>query len=206
MSIHRRPKGPCTVEIDKIKGSRFIADAAPAEDEAAAMAFVESIRARHSDAGHHCFAWRIGSDRVRSSDDGEPAGTAGAPILRRIEGAELDRTVVVVTRWFGGTRLGTGGLIRAYGGAAAAVLDEVEVVEAVVTVRVRIVYAYELSGPVAGVLAGHGLSASTSDYGEAVTIEVAVPSDNADAFAAEVRDVTSARAIVTVGGSSDFEK
>ena len=100
----------------EIKKSRFLAIAGPIEDEQSAKAFL----AAHSDAGanHNCWAWRIGQ-AYRFSDDGEPSGTAGKPILAAIDGQSLDRVAVVVTRWFGGILLGSGGLVRAYGGTAA---------------------------------------------------------------------------------------
>ena len=115
---------PHRVEIEKVKGSRFLADAVPVADEARALAVVEGVRAEHPDASHHCWAYRLEGGRERADDDGEPRDSAGAPILRHLQGADLADVVVVVTRWFGGTKLGRGGLVRAYGAAAAAVLAD----------------------------------------------------------------------------------
>lgn len=106
---------PASHEIE-VKHSRFLARAVPVDGAAAAAGWLESVRV--PDATHNCWAWRIGDD-YRSSDDGEPAGTAGRPILAAIDGQGFDRVAVVVTRWFGGIKLGAGGLVRAYGGAAA---------------------------------------------------------------------------------------
>src|SRR5689334_14462556 len=102
-----------------IKKSRFVATAAPVANEHAAKDFI----AAHSDPGanHNCWAWRVGQN-YRCSDDGEPSGTAGKPILQAMDRLSLDNVAVVVTRWFGGILLGSGGLIRAYGGTAAACL------------------------------------------------------------------------------------
>src|SRR3954447_7594427 len=100
----------------EVKHSRFIAHAAPIDGAAAALAFLQQVAV--ADATHNCWAYRHGQD-YRSSDDGEPAGTAGRPILAAIDGQGFDRVMVVVTRWFGGIKLGAGGLVRAYGGAAA---------------------------------------------------------------------------------------
>ena len=100
----------------EVKHSRFIAHTAPIDSAAAAMAILQQVAA--ADATHNCWAYRYGRD-YRSSDDGEPAGTAGRPILAAIDGQGFDRVMVVVTRWFGGIKLGAGGLVRAYGGAAA---------------------------------------------------------------------------------------
>ena len=115
----------------EIKKSRFRAAAAPVADEAAAKAFI----AAQSDpaANHNCWAWRIGA-AYRFSDDGEPSGTAGKPILAALDGQGLDHVAVVVTRWFGGILLGSGGLVRAYGGTAAQCLREAAKVALVETV------------------------------------------------------------------------
>jgi len=99
-----------------VRGSRFLADAAPVVDATAAMRWLTAQR--HTDATHNCWAWRCGAE-YRSSDDGEPGGSAGRPILQAIDAQGLDRVVVRVARWFGGTKLGVGGLLRAYGGCAA---------------------------------------------------------------------------------------
>ena len=100
----------------EVKQSRFIAHAAPVDDADAAAAFMQRVHV--ADATHNCWAWRIG-DAYRSSDNGEPAGTAGRPILAAIDGQGFDRVAVVVVRWYGGIKLGAGGLVRAYGGCAA---------------------------------------------------------------------------------------
>jgi uncharacterized YigZ family protein len=105
----------CQYQAD-IKKSRFLANASPAASPELALAFVHAINA--ADATHHCWAYRIGQD-YRFNDDGEPGGTAGRPILQAIEGQGMDAVVVVVTRWYGGIKLGAGGLMRAYGGTAA---------------------------------------------------------------------------------------
>src|SRR5690606_11612852 len=107
------------------KGSRFIAEVFPVETEEEAAAAIEAVRRREHAATHHCTAYRLGpeGELFRASDDGEPSGTAGLPILRQIEARGLTNTLVVVTRYFGGTKLGRGGLIRAYGEAAARALD-----------------------------------------------------------------------------------
>ena len=107
--------GPCQ-HVEEVKKSRFLAQAAPVESPEQALAFVRQVS--DPSATHNCWAYRIGQD-YRFNDDGEPGGTAGRPILQAIEGQGIDRAVVVVTRWFGGVKLGAGGLVRAYGGAAA---------------------------------------------------------------------------------------
>ncbi|WP_188260127.1 IMPACT family protein [Azospirillum tabaci] len=107
----------------EIKKSRFLASAGPVGTEEEARGFIAACSQR--DAGHNCWAFRIG-DLYRSSDDGEPGGTAGRPILQAMDGQKLDQVAVVVSRWFGGVLLGAGGLVRAYGGTAAACLHAAE--------------------------------------------------------------------------------
>ena len=132
-----------------VKGSRFIAEAIPVESVEQAQHELDIIRKREYDATHHCSAWRVGprGEEWRYSDDGEPSGTAGPPILRHIEGRDLTNLIVVVTRYFGGTKLGTGGLIRAYGDAAAAALDDAPVVTRIMRDRVSLVFGYEDTSP-----------------------------------------------------------
>jgi uncharacterized YigZ family protein len=120
--------------VQEIRKSKFVANASNVASEAAALEFLALI----SDQGatHNCWAWRIGQ-RYRFSDDGEPAGTAGKPILQAIDGQSVDNVIVVVTRWFGGIKLGAGGLMRAYGGCAAECLRQAGKTELIETVRVE---------------------------------------------------------------------
>ena len=132
MSAGHTLAGPCQ-HVEEVKKSRFLAQAAPVDTPEAALAFVRQM----SDAAatHNCWAYRIGQD-YRFNDDGEPGGTAGRPILQAIEGQGIDRTVVVVTRWYGGIKLGAGGLARAYGGTAAECLRLAERVAIVAMARI----------------------------------------------------------------------
>ena len=187
----RTPAGRVAVDIPPIKGSRFTATVAPATDEEAALAVVASVRDADPDASHHCWAFRLAGGRARSSDDGEPGGTAGPPILRRIEGADLHDAVVVVTRWFGGTKLGTGGLVRAYGTAAAAGLEAVAVHERPVLARLALTHPYALTGPVEGVLHAHEATVLDSTFGADVDLVVAVPVASAEAFTDAVVEATA---------------
>lgn len=115
---------PASAEIE-VRRSRFVCDVAPASTEEEARAFIDDVRSCSRDARHHCTAFVLGPDgaTMRSNDDGEPSGTAGAPMLDVLRGRGLTDVVAVVARWFGGTLLGTGGLIRAYGDAVTAALD-----------------------------------------------------------------------------------
>jgi len=141
-------------------GSRFIATVAPIGDAAEALARLEAQRAAHPDASHHCWAYRVGSEQ-RFSDDGEPGGTAGRPMLEVLLKRDLDHVVAVVVRYFGGRKLGAGGLARAYGGAVARAVRAAgeREVASTVTLEVRVPFAFvdivlrELDGA-AGVVRG----------------------------------------------------
>ena len=118
----------------KDRGSKFLAFAYPVASEAAALAHLERLRKEHFKANHHCFAWRLGlgQDRFRTNDDGEPSGTAGRPILGQIDALALTDVVVVVVRYFGGTLLGTSGLINAYRESTAEALRQAKILQKIV--------------------------------------------------------------------------
>ncbi|MCR9245051.1 MAG: YigZ family protein [bacterium] len=186
----------CRHEPDKIKGSRHIATVVPVEDEAAIAAALKEIRSEFPKANHHAFGWRLGADAARflSSDDGEPSGSAGVPILQQIDRLELTRVLVVVSRIFGGTKLGTGGLIRAYGGAAREALEVATVVEHVLTAEVTVRHDYARAGAVAGVLHRAALEPRIAEYGESTRIVIDVPVDRAAEFEVALREATAGRA------------
>lgn len=184
---------PVTVELPPRSGSRFVAHLSPASDEDAALAVVDARRGCDPDASHHCWAFVLADGRARSSDDGEPRDTAGAPILRHLQGAELVDVVAVVTRWFGGTKLGRGGLVRAYGDATAAALDAATVLERRPTVTRWLVHDYELTAPLDAVLAAHDATVVDAEYGVEVTRHVRIPKADAAAFDTAVRDATAGR-------------
>jgi len=182
-------------ESDPIKGSRFVATVSPAPTPAEAEAVVARVRAADPNATHHCWAYRTGRpcDRFRFSDDGEPGGSAGRPILQQIEGHGLTDTVVVVTRWFGGTKLGIGGLIRAYGGCTARALDLAPKKTLLLTRRVAASFPYECLSAVQRVLAAHQLEPLEAEYGEAVAMTLEVPVCELEDFRRELRDRTAGR-------------
>ncbi len=181
--MDRIPTSTRATEVT-VKRSRFIATAAPAADRDAALAAVEAARAAHPDARHHCWAWQ-GRNSAGSSDDGEPAGTAGRPILGVIGHKALVDAVVVVSRYFGGIKLGAGGLVRAYAGAAEAVLADLPsaALQAMIEHSVSMDFADEQ--PLRHWLAGQSDVALTSiDYGSGVTARVRLPATLQDDFAA----------------------
>ena len=176
----------------EVKHSRFLAQAAPVETPADALAFLAELARTH--ATHHCWAYRIGAE-YRSSDDGEPAGTAGRPILAAIDGQGFDRVMVVVTRWYGGVNLGAGGLVRAYGGAAAECLRTAPR-RALVVYRELVVRAgFEDTGAVHAAMAAHGAERLDEAFdADGLRIRLRLPADRADALALQLRDATRNRA------------
>ena len=195
---HRVPGGEAEVELQKVKGSRFIGLVKPVSTEQEARAFVEATRARFHDSRHVAFAWRLGERGTlhRASDDGEPSGSAGKPLLAEVDGRELVDVVVCVARWFGGTKLGVGGLVRAYGAAAAEALDAAGVTVVVPTRRVVVRHAYDLTSAVQGLVAATGLEPVASDFGEQVTLSFDVPRRRVDGFLRELTDRTAGGAVV----------
>lgn len=198
MSRHRTVAGRSRFAPDPVKGSRFVATVAHVATEAEAMAVVDEVRAEWPDATHHCWAWRLrDGERARSSDAGEPGGSAGRPILAQIEGHGLHDVVVVVSRWFGGTKLGVGGLVRAYGGTAGMALDRAEILEVADTVPVRVEHGYGDTGAVDAVVASERLERVDTEWGEGVAFTLHVPVDGLDRVVGALRDATAGRARVT---------
>ena len=196
MSLHRTLAARTRFTLDPVKGSRFVATLGPASTEDEARALLDGVRAEWPNATHHCWAWRVSDGRTRSSDDGEPGGSAGRPILAQIEGHALDDTVVVVTRWYGGTKLGVGGLIRAYGGCAGKALDAAEIIETARTVPLIVTHGYADTGAVQAALSAAGLTPKATDFGAEVVVHLAVPEADVDDLARQLVDATGGRASV----------
>ena len=174
--------------------SRFLANAAPVEDTDAAAAFIAAVSV--ADATHNCWAWRIGSAYC-SSDDGEPAGTAGRPILAAIDGQGLDGVVVVVTRWYGGIKLGAGGLVRAYGGTAAECLRTANRREVVDMAEVDVDCPFADLAAVHAALPVFGAEKLVEDFAaDGVHFRLRLPASRLPALASHLRDATRDRARV----------
>lgn len=195
MECFRTPARALRHEIPKIKGSRFIASLEPVTSIDAAQGFIAERRKEFHDATHNVYAWRLGrgSDLFRASDDGEPSGTAGRPVLQEIDSRRLSDLVVVVTRYFGGTKLGTGPLARAYAQAAAELLDRAEIRRVPIVETLVLTHDYALTGEVQGVLARFALKPEQAEYGVEVTLRIAVPVDAVDSVDTALRDATAGR-------------
>lgn len=185
-----------TFEQD-IKKSRFLAVAGPVAGEQAAKDFI----AAHSDpaANHNCWAWRFGQN-YRFNDDGEPSGTAGKPILQALDGQSLDNVAVVVTRWFGGILLGSGGLVRAYGGTAAACLRAAAKLPVIVTIEATIVCGFaDLAMVQARLSAASGVRITAETFSATgAELSVTIPEVEAEAIVRMVTDLTSGRAVISL--------
>ena len=186
-----------------VKRSRFRCAVRRVADEDAARAVVEEMRKRHWDARHHCSAFVLGPDAgvQRSSDDGEPAGTAGAPMLEVLRGAEVSDTVAVVTRWFGGVLLGAGGLVRAYGDAVLAGLEVAGTLRRELVTEVALDLPHTAAGRVEGELRQRGVDVLDADWGASVRLLLGVPDGQADALAAVVAELTAGTVTGEVVGS-----
>ncbi len=178
----------------RVERSRFLALAAPVADEAGARLLVAELARRHHDARHICFAWRGGpgsGGRELRSDAGEPAGTAGEPILAALRHAGLAEAIVVVARWFGGVKLGTGGLSRAYGAAAAAALAAAPRRLVVPGAEHRLRFAYALEKTIAHLLEQHDGRVVWREYGPQVDWQVWLPNATRNAFATVLAEATA---------------
>lgn len=177
------------------KKSRFIAHVAHVESEDEALAFVADIRKKYWDARHNCHAFTVGlgQETARCSDDGEPAQTAGKPMLDVLLGRELKNTVVVVTRYFGGTLLGTGGLVRAYSSAVQEGLAHSVVIEKYLCQRVHIQMDYTSLGKIQYLAARHSLMVLDTVYTDAVELQLLVPQDKLARFEKDVTEATGAK-------------
>jgi uncharacterized YigZ family protein len=175
----------------EVKHSRFIVHAAPVTTPEAALAFIAEVG--DPAATHNCWAYRIGA-QYRFSDDGEPAGTAGRPILAAIEGQGYDQVVAVVTRWYGGIKLGAGGLVRAYGGAAAECLRLAARQPLIAYSEVTMSYPFDATGVVHAALAQFGAEKLAEDFlADGATLRLRLPAQRVDALKIHLRDATRNR-------------
>ncbi len=161
----------------KEKGSKFIAFAYPVSSEEEIKLILKELKKKYHDARHHCYAWRLGPDpvRTRANDDGEPSGTAGKPILGRIESFDLNNILIVVVRYFGGTLLGTNGLVRAYRTAASGALEKAQLQTVTMTVQYLLSFPYTMMNGVMKILKDHSLKPLHPSYDVQCTLGIEIP-------------------------------
>ena len=181
------------------KKSRFIATVRPVETEEEALAFVEEMKKKYWDARHNCSAYVLGErqELMRCSDDGEPSQTAGKPMMDVLTGAGLTNVAVVVTRYFGGTLLGTGGLVRAYSQAAQAGLAASTIIDKLMGYRLEIRTDYNGIGKLQYIFGQMGLPLMDTAYAEDVVVTVAVPDSDKDSLINKVTEATAGQAQIS---------
>ncbi len=180
----------------KIKGSKFFGRVFPCPDESTAESTLADIRKKFYDATHNCFAWKVGpgNDVVfRYSDDGEPSGTAGRPIYDQIEGKELTNVLIIVTRYFGGTKLGTGGLTRAYGDAADAAIEKAGIIREYITESFDAVVQFSDYNLVERMIHQAGARIDDSDFSDVIRLKIEIRRSRTDELKSSLIETTSGR-------------
>jgi len=182
----------------EVQRSRFRATVAAADSTDEAKAFIQRVREREPKATHHCWAYVVGApgvtDRVGLSDDGEPHGTAGRPMLQVLSHATVGDVVVVVTRWFGGTKLGTGGLARAYADAVQQALARMPTAERIEWCELTVVIDYAGVEPLRRLLPQHEAEITDEAYADRVTMRLRLPAERRAPFVARVTDMSNGTA------------
>lgn len=180
-----------------VVNSRFISSLAPAATVEEARDFIKEIRTRYPDASHHVPAYVIGSGNsviAHCNDDGEPSGTAGRPALAVLQGSGIGDAVVVVTRYFGGTKLGKGGLVRAYGDAVREVLQHAKIAVIVLTDQLRITLEYPYYEALKRLFLSSNAVIEDEEFTDKVTLLCRIDSDRSDSLQSEIQELTSGRA------------
>lgn len=182
------------------KKSRFIGQAWPVSSEEEARSILEETRKTYWDASHNVFAFRLENDLQRFSDDGEPSGTSGKPTLDVLLGADVKNVLVIVTRYFGGTLLGTGGLVRAYTKGAQIALEAAGIIEKRVYARCRISMDYTFLGKIQYLIGKSGYYTEGTEYAEGVSVYLLIPEEETETFNKDVVAATDGRLKLEVTG------
>ncbi|WP_369245021.1 YigZ family protein [Streptomyces sp. R41] len=192
------------VHETEVNRSRFLCALAPAATEQEAQEFIAGVRKEHADATHNCYAYVVGADAAvqKASDDGEPGGTAGVPMLQMLLRRDMRYVVAVVTRYYGGVKLGAGGLIRAYGGSVGEALDALGTITRKRFRLAAVTVDHQRAGKVQNDLRSTGIDVRDVRYEEAVTIEIGLPDSDVEAFRAWLADVTAGTAGFELGGEA----
>ena len=188
----------------EIQKSKFITHLRHVDSEEDARAFIQSMKKKYFDARHNCSAYVLGesADKQKSNDDGEPGGTAGNPILEVIRKNDLTNVVVVVTRYFGGIKLGAGGLIRAYSHAAVLGVEAATVLAMTPFIQLDAAVSYDLLATVEHWMRQNEIRSLEADYAETVSLHLLIEPANLEAVQAALIDLTAGRAILTTGDES----
>lgn len=190
----------------EVKRSRFLCYAAPVHTQDEATAFISSIKQKHWDARHNCSAYILREGGIkRFSDDGEPQGTAGMPILDVLEKSDVTDVCVVITRYFGGILLGAGGLVRAYSHSAALALEAGNVITMVKCAQCELTCDYTLYGRIPALIAEHDGKETGTDFTDNVTVRFRLPEDNVASFQNKLTELSSGKYRVSVQGTEFFE-
>ncbi|MFF5426747.1 MULTISPECIES: YigZ family protein [unclassified Streptomyces] len=192
------------VHETEINRSRFLCALAPVADEREAQEFVARIRREHPTATHNCFAYVLGADASvqKASDDGEPGGTAGVPMLQMLLRREMRYVAAVVTRYYGGVKLGAGGLIRAYGGVVGEALDALGTITRQRFRLATVTVDHQRAGKLENDLRATGRAVRDVRYADAVTLEIGLPDADVPAFRAWLADATAGTAGFALGGEA----
>lgn len=185
--LYRVPAGEASAKIT-VKGSKFISHIFPVETKEQAEQKYVAVQKQYYNATHNCFAYRIDADTFRYSDDGEPSGTAGRPILQVLDGAQLCEVLCVVTRYFGGTKLGTGGLIRAYSDATREALKNLKITEKVRTDVLTFRIGYGQENLIYRLLELWAGKLKDSQYGNEILVKVELPRGNIEPFLKQIKE------------------
>ena len=198
MEDYRTIRGTATGEYEE-KKSRFIAQLSFADSEEAAVAFLEKVRAENRTARHNVYAYRLREgSRERYYDDGEPAKTAGTPVLETIGHAGVADVIVVVTRYFGGILLGTGGLVRAYTAAASGALQQAEIVSMRLVTDCAVTVPYPKFEQAQRMIAAAGAKLQEPEYADAVTLRWRMPAGTEESLCHDLSELTRGSAEVTI--------
>lgn len=186
----------------EVKKSVFLANVSHVETEEAAREFVNQIRKKYFDATHNCSAWILGEtgDKQKSNDDGEPGGTAGNPILDALKKNELTNICAVVTRYFGGIKLGAGGLIRAYSHTAALGIAAAKIVRMTTFQKIAVTVEYSFLAQVENFLRNKKINVASSEYAADVTLNLLLEPEAVEDFLAELTDLTAANFLAETQG------
>lgn len=196
MEQYRTLRGPAQAEFTE-RRSRFIGEARPVRTQEEAAAFLGELRARYRDATHHVSAWLLRAGLLqRYSDDGEPQGTAGVPVLEVLRREGLTDCAVIVTRYFGGVLLGAGGLVRAYSHAAKLAVDAAGIVTMCACRRLCVRCGYEFYDRLRGLILTDGGVVEDARFADAVEVVLYLPAAQADAFTLHLADATGNHAVI----------